>query len=147
MDLPEWVLVHPGSGEYYVTLTNNDKRKTPDAANPRPANSYCQIVRWREAGGDAAATTFEWDIFVLAGNPVKYTDRGDLKSGSANITADNTFNSPDGLAFDSAGRLWIQTEGKYRNSGDYERQGNIQKLSADPVNKEIRRLFVVPIEY
>jgi secreted PhoX family phosphatase len=146
MDRPEWVSVHPGSGEVYVTLTNNDKRKTPNAANPRAANIYGQIVRWREAGGDAAATKFDWDIFVLAGNPVKYTDRADLKSGSANITADNTFNSPDGLAFDSAGRLWIQTDGKYSNSGDYEGQGNNQMLCADPVSKEIRRFFVGPKE-
>ncbi|WP_353147420.1 PhoX family phosphatase [Pollutimonas bauzanensis] len=146
MDRPEWVSVHPTSGEVYVTLTNNDKRTTPDAANPRAANIYGQIVRWREAGGDAAATAFEWDIFVLAGNPVKYTDRGDLKSGSANITADNTFNSPDGLAFDKAGRLWIQTDGKYSNSGEYEGQGNNQMLCADPANKEIRRFFVGPKE-
>ncbi|HWK70566.1 MAG TPA: PhoX family phosphatase [Burkholderiaceae bacterium] len=146
MDRPEWVSVHPGSGEVYVALTNNDKRKAPDAANPRPANIYGQIVRWREAGGDAAATAFEWDIFVLAGNPVKYTDRKDLKSGSANITADNTFNSPDGLAFDSAGRLWIQTDGKYSNSGEYEGQGNNQMLCADPASKEIRRFFVGPKE-
>lgn len=146
MDRPEWVSVHPTSGEVYVTLTNNDKRKTPDAANPRAANIYGQIVRWRETGSDAAATTFEWDIFVLAGNPVKYTDRDNLKSGSANITADNMFNSPDGLAFDQAGRLWIQTDGKYSNSGEYEGQGNNQMLCADPSSKEIRRFFVGPKE-
>ncbi len=146
MDRPEWVSVHPDSGDVYVTLTNNDKRTATDAANPRAANIYGQIVRWREAGGDAAAMTFEWDIFVLAGNPVKYTDRADLKSGSANVTRDNTFNSPDGLAFDKAGRLWIQTDGKYSNSGEYEGQGNNQMLCADPASKEIRRFFVGPRE-
>lgn len=146
MDRPEWVSVHPNSGEVYVTLTNNDKRTTTDAANPRAANLYGQIIRWREKGGDAAATSFEWDIFVLAGNPVKYTDRNDLKSGSANINADNMFNSPDGLGFDQAGRLWIQTDGKYNNSGEYEGQGNNQMLCADPVSKEIRRFFVGPKE-
>ncbi|MBP6018286.1 MAG: PhoX family phosphatase [Burkholderiaceae bacterium] len=146
MDRPEWVSVHPHSGEVYVTLTNNDKRTMPDAANPRPANIYGQILRWREANGDATATAFEWDIFVLAGNPVKHTDRSNLKSGSANITTDNTFNSPDGLGFDKDGRLWIQTDGKYSNSGDYEGQGNNQMLCADPVSKEIRRFFVGPKE-
>ncbi|AEC19187.1 hypothetical protein PT7_0647 [Pusillimonas sp. T7-7] len=146
MDRPEWVSVHPGSGEVYVTLTNNNKRTTPDAANPRAKNIYGQIVRWREAAGDAAATRFEWDIFVLAGNPVKYTDRNNLSSGSANITADNMFNSPDGLAFDKDGRLWIQTDGKYSNSGEYEGQGNNQMLCADPASKEIRRFLTGPKE-
>lgn len=148
MDRPEWVSVHPTSGEVYVTLTNNSGRTEDqiDDANPRAANRYGQIIRWREAGGDAAATEFEWDIFVLAGNPVKYTDRDDLKSGSENVTVDNTFNSPDGLGFDKDGRLWIQTDGNYSNAGEYEGQGNNQMLCADPVSKEIRRFFVGPKE-
>lgn len=148
MDRPEWVSVHSTSGEVYVTLTNNSGRKedATDDANPRAANLYGQIIRWREAGDDAAAETFEWDLFVLAGNPVAYPDRADLKSGSENITADNTFNSPDGLGFDKDGRLWIQTDGKYSNSGDYVGQGNNQMLCADPATKEIRRFFVGPKE-
>ncbi len=146
MDRPEWVSVHPATGEVYVTLTNNDKRTETDSVNPRAQNIYGQIVRWRESGGDAAATAFEWDIFVLAGNPIKHADRSDLRSGSANITADNTFNSPDGLAFDQAGRLWIQTDGKYSNTGNYEGQGNNQMLCADPVSKEIRRFLTGPKE-
>lgn len=146
MDRPEWVTVHPTTGEVYVTLTNNSGRSTTDDANPRPSNRYGQIVRWREAGGNPAATTFEWDIFVLAGNPIKYTDRADLKSGSANVTVDNTFNSPDGLGFDPDGRLWIQTDGNYSNAGEYEGQGNNQMLCADPASKEIRRFFVGPKE-
>ncbi|NYT35391.1 PhoX family phosphatase [Allopusillimonas soli] len=146
MDRPEWVAVHPHSGEVYATLTNNDKRTEVNAPNPRKENIYGQIIRWREAGGDAAATAFEWDLFVLAGNPAVYTDRLDPKSGSANITPDNMFNSPDGLAFDQAGRLWIQTDGKYSNRGDYAGQGNNQMLCADPVSKEIRRFLVGPAE-
>ena len=68
MDRPEWVTVHPSTGEGYCTLTNNSSRKEADEANPREANVYGQIVRWREAGGDAGALTFEWDLFVLAGS-------------------------------------------------------------------------------
>ncbi|MDN5844615.1 MAG: DUF839 domain-containing protein, partial [Alcaligenaceae bacterium] len=138
--------VTPPTAACNVTLTNNTHRAAPGPANPREKNIYGQIVRWRETGGDAAATTFEWDIFVLAGNPVKYTDRKDPRSGSANITADNTFNSPDGLAFDQHGRLWIQTDGKYSNTGEYQGQGNNQMLCADPAGKEIRRFLVGPRE-
>lgn len=156
MDRPEWVSVHPASGEVYVTLTNNSHRGTdksrwpggpnhpgPDAANPRAENQYGQIVRWREAQADAAATAFEWDIFVLAGNPVVHGE-DDPRRGSANVTRDNTFNSPDGLAFDRQGRLWIQTDGNYSNKGAYEGQGNNQMLVADPQTGELRRFMTGP---
>ena len=146
MDRPEWVTVHPTSGEVYVTLTNNSGRTSTNDANPRTSNIYGQIVRWRETGGDAAATTFDWDIFVLAGNPTVNAHQGTLKAGSSNVNASNTFNSPDGLGFDAFGRLWIQTDGKYSNTGDYANQGNNQMLVADPVSKEIRRFLVGPKE-
>jgi len=143
MDRPEWVTVHPQTKEVYLTLTNNSGRTVVNEANPRTENRYGQIVRWREAGGDAAAMAFEWDLFVLAGNPT-ITQTDPLKVGSANVTADNTFNSPDGLGFDASGRLWIQTDGNDSNATIYENQGNNQMLCADPVTKEIRRFFAGP---
>ncbi|CAI09314.1 conserved hypothetical protein [Aromatoleum aromaticum EbN1] len=146
MDRPEWITVHPGSGEVYCTLTNNSGRAAAniDDANPRAANSWGQIVRWREDGDAAEATTFEWDLFVVAGNPIAFPERADLRSGSEQITADNTFNSPDGLGFDSEGRLWIQTDGNFSNTGNYLGQGNNQMLCADPQSGEIRRFLVGP---
>lgn len=156
MDRPEWVAVHPQTKEVYVTLTNNSNRgtdkerwpggpkhPTAEGPNPRNENKYGQIVRWREAGGDSTAMDFEWDVFVLAGNPNLY-EEGDLRRGSANINTQNTFNSPDGLAFDQQGRLWIQTDGNYTNTKDYEGQGNNSMLVADPVTKEIHRFLVGP---
>ncbi|WP_269533492.1 PhoX family phosphatase [Chitinimonas sp. BJYL2] len=143
MDRPEWVTVHPTTKEVYLTLTNNSGRSAANVndANPRAANIYGQIIRWREAGGDAAALTFEWDHFVLAGNP-KASPL--VSNGSGNINADNTFNSPDGLAFDPEGRLWIQTDGSFANTGGYATQGNNQMLIGDPKTKEIRRFLVGP---
>lgn len=156
MDRPEWIAVHPRTGEAYATLTNNTDRGSgkarwpggpehpgADAANPRDKNIYGHIVRWRETGGDAHGGTFEWDLFALAGNPARYTD-GDPRRGSANITAENTFNSPDGLGFDAQGRLWILTDGNYGNDGDYEGQGNNQMLVADPASGELRRFLTGP---
>jgi secreted PhoX family phosphatase len=144
MDRPEWVTVHPSNGEVYITMTNNSGRTVTDEANPRASNVYGQILRWREAGNDAAATTFEWDIFVLAGNPTVHTTAGDLRAGTSNVTADNLFNSPDGLAFDADGRLWIQTDGNFSNLGNFAGMGNNQMLVADPQTREIRRFLVGP---
>ncbi len=145
MDRPEWVTVHPSTGEVYLTLTNNSGRTATDDANPRAANIYGQIVRWRETGNDAAALTFEWDLFVLAGNPA-HPDVATqpLQAGSSNINSDNLFNSPDGLAFDNSGRLWIQTDGNFSNVDRYAGMGNNQMLIADPMTKEIRRFLVGP---
>lgn len=145
MDRPEWIAINPHDGRTYCTLTNNSKRGEADmpvnAANPRPNNIYGQIIRWDE-GGDATAEDFSWDMYVLGGNPVVHTEG--VNRGTPNITTDNTFNSPDGLGFDSAGRLWILTDGKYSNKGDYLGQGNNQMLAGDPQSGEIRRFMVGP---
>jgi secreted PhoX family phosphatase len=144
MDRPEWVTVHPTTQEVYLTLTNNSGRATTDDANPRTSNRFGQIIRWREAGGDpASVAAFEWDLFVLAGNPVAYP-KPDLRGGSDNIHSGNTFNSPDGLAFDADGRLWIQTDGNYSNTSHYAGQGNNQMLVADVKTKKIDRFLVGP---
>lgn len=55
------------------------------------------------------------------------------------------FNSPDGLSFDEAGRLWIQTDGDSSNKGDFAGMGNNQMLCADPASGEIRRFLVGPV--
>ena len=145
MDRPEWIAVHPQSGEVYVTLTNNAKRGTPEvpglnAANPRPENTFGHIVRWRENGHDAAASEFEWDIFALAGDP-QHPD----PNRQGNIRGD-AYGSPDGLWFDQSGRLWIQTDvsTSVLNKGDYANLGNNQMLVADVKNGETRRFLTGP---
>ncbi|NOD75354.1 MULTISPECIES: PhoX family phosphatase [unclassified Ruegeria] len=153
MDRPEWVAANPNVAEVYCCLTNNKNRGVkPNAGgddtsvngpNPREANNYGQIVRWRPEGGDHTASGFAWDLYVLAGNPSVHQD---AYGGSDNVNADNMFNSPDGLKFDSNGLLWIQTDGNYGNEGDFEGQGNNQMLAGDPVTGEIRRFLVGPNE-
>ena len=153
MDRPEWVAANPMKAEVYCCLTNNKNRGVkPNAGgdptpaggpNPREKNLYGQIVRWMPDGGDHLAGGFDWDLFVVAGNPVVHDDD---RAGSANVDADNMFNSPDGLAFDRNGLIWIQTDGKYSDSGDFEGQGNNQMLVGDPATGEIRRFMVGPRE-
>lgn len=146
MDRPEWIAVNPLNGMVFCTLTNNSKRGdtfAPNAANPRSNNIYGQIIRWRETGDDHTAETFEWDMYVMAGNPNVYP-KGDPRAGSDNVTAANSFNSPDGIGFDSSGRIWIQTDGKYSNEGDFAGQGHNSMLCGDPITGEIRRFLTGP---
>ncbi|MDQ2092699.1 PhoX family phosphatase [Rhodobacteraceae bacterium 10Alg 79] len=151
MDRPEWVAANPTAPEVYCCLTNNKNRglkpnaggdATPATGpNPRTANPYGQIVRWRPDNGDHTAPGFNWDLYLLAGNPNVHAD---AYAGSDNITPDIMFNSPDGLAFDSTGLLWIQTDGNTSNTGDFAGHGNNQMLAGDPVTGELRRFLVGP---
>ncbi len=147
MDRPEWIVVSPKDGQVYCTLTNNVKRgedgQPVGGPNPREKNVYGQILRWRTGNDDHGAMNFSWDLFVVAGNPSVHA--GQPKGGSSNITPENMFNSPDGLGFDQAGRLWILTDGDYSNSGDFAGMGNNQMLCADPDSGEIRRFMVGPV--
>lgn len=153
MDRPEWVAANPNKAEIYCCLTNNRNRGVkPNAGgddtsvngpNPREKNNYGQIVRWMPDGGDHTAAGFSWSLFVLAGNPTVHSD---AYAGSQNVTADNMFNSPDGLAFDTTGLLWIQTDGNYSNEGDFAGMGNNQMLIGDPETGEIKRFLVGPNE-
>ena len=153
MDRPEWVAANPKNAEVYCALTNNKNRgKKPNAGgdatpvdgpNPRAGNLYGQIVRWRPDGGDHLATGFAWDLYVVAGNPTVHQD---ANAGSKNVNKDNMFNSPDGIAFDRNGMLWIQTDGNYSNAEGFAGQGNNQMLVGDPVTGEIRRFLVGPRE-
>ena len=148
MDRPEWVAVHPDNKHVFCTLTNNKNRgikegQDVDGVNPRAENNYGQIVRWLPTSGDHVSASFTWDLYLIAGNPTVH--QGDLYAGSANINKDNMFNSPDGLGFDKAGRLWIQTDGDYSNKGDFAGQGNNQMLCGDPVTGEVRRFLTGPI--
>jgi secreted PhoX family phosphatase len=129
MDRPEWCATHPGTGEVYVALTNNSNRKVEpasgsqqavDAANPRsyrdsfgggalgsPGNVNGHIIRIAEAGGDAAATAFTWDVYLFGAQ----ADADPALVNLSGLTDAQDFSSPDGLWFSAATRLaWIQTD-------------------------------------
>jgi len=159
MDRPEWIAVNPTAIEAYCCLTNNSRRgvKNDDgsiranaggdpmavnAPNPRETNDYGQIVRWRPHDGNHAAGTFDWDLYVMAGNPTVHKEGA--YAGTANINAGNLFNSPDGMQIDTTGLIWIQTDGDDSNEGDFAGMGNNQMLAGDPATGEIRRFLTGP---
>ena len=137
LDRPEWVAVHPRNNDVYVSLTNGTSG-TP-GISPRNPNPYGHIAHIVEAGGDNAALTFRWDIFVLAGDPAY--------DAAVNVNGD-IFGSPDGLWIDDDGRLWIETDisnsSQNLASRGYDRIGNNALLAADPATGEIRRFLVGP---
>lgn len=146
MDRPEWAAVNPANGEVYLTLTNTNAASRPlaqtDAANPRhyndPKGASAQygnpnghIIRLRETGDRADATTFTWDIYAFGAG-------SDLNAANINLSgldATNDFSSPDGLWFSRSSNpggqlsplLWIQTD-----DGAFTDQTNCMMLAALP---------------
>jgi secreted PhoX family phosphatase len=122
----------------YLALTNGTGGT--GAVSPRANNPYGHIVRWNEVGRGAHTRRFEWDIFVLAGDP-NYDP-------SVQLDPDDIFGSPDGLWFDRDGRLWIQTDvsNGTQNRADrgHDAIGNNQMLVADVETGDIRRFLVGP---
>lgn len=144
MDRPEWCSVNPKNGEIYYSLTNNSNRTVnpsgssqlaPDSANPRAytdmkgtsaqnGNPNGHIVRFKEGTGAAQATAFTWDVYLFGAEAS--ADAG--KVNLSNLTADQDFSSPDGLAFSPyTGICWIQTD-----DGAYTDVTNCMMLAAIP---------------
>ena len=143
MDRPEWIAADK-DGWVYCTLTNNsnrggNKRPGVDAANPRANNTMGHIIRWKD-DGDFDGATFQWNHFVLAGDPAN--ERAEARG---NIKGD-AFACPDGLWVDARGVLWIQTDmsTSAMGKGDLARLGNNCMLAADPKTGEVRRFLTGP---
>ena len=171
MDRPEWIAVHPNTKDVFITLTNNNRRGTNppsvnnpngttaagtarppvDEANPRANNVYGHVVRWREAGGDPAALTFEWDVYLFAGDPADPGGVGAVASSTNTVGypgfEDPTFrifSAPDGIAFDAQGWLWIETDYGPNKAGVQANMGNCHMMLADIPTGRIGRFLTGP---
>ncbi|WP_078657552.1 PhoX family protein [Streptomyces microflavus] len=119
MDRPEDVEPHPHTGRLYVALTNNKDRgavgKTgPDEANPRNGNKHGHILELDERRADAAATSFNWRLMFVCGDPKDPSTyfAGFDKSQVSQISC------PDNIAFDEHGNLWLATDGAALGAND-----------------------------
>jgi secreted PhoX family phosphatase len=145
MDRPEDVEASPQTGKVYAVMTNNASRIAGqvDRANPRAPNRFGHIIEISEAGGDHAATRCRWDIFIAAGNPADPAHLASYQGRSDGAW----FATPDNIAFDARGRLWVATDGQAgaigANDGLYmvETEGSGRGLArqflSGPVGSEI----------
>ncbi len=110
MDRPEDIEPNPQNGHVYVMLTNNTRRTADqvDAANPRADNAFGHIIEIVERDGDFAATEGTWEVLLKCGDP-SVAEVG--ATFSTATTANGWFGMPDNCAVDSAGRLWVSTDG------------------------------------
>jgi uncharacterized protein len=130
MDRPEDVEVNPVSGFIYAAMTGTS-RTVANAANPRISNVATDpnssrgghIIEIRETGNDHTSTTFQWEIFMLCGQPnAGGTIDATTVPAGANSSGRTYFagfdesqvspiSRPDNVNFDSLGNLWIATDG------------------------------------
>lgn len=110
MDRPEDITPNPVTGKVYVMLTNNTNRKDEqvDAANPRAKNAFGHIVEIAEADGDHTSTKGRWEILLKCGDPSVAAVGATF---STETTKNGWFGMPDNAVVDSAGRLWVSTDG------------------------------------
>lgn len=121
MDGPEGFIPHTGTGKIYVAMTENEDRlpagggdeaETVNIANPRGPNPHGHLLELVPPGApekpDHAADTFNWDVFVLCGNPAVPADECRYHPDT---TANGWFTDPDNIGVDPSGRIWVATDG------------------------------------
>ncbi|MGO1410926.1 MAG: PhoX family protein [Microbacterium sp.] len=148
MDRCEDVEPSPQTGRVYVACTNNSNRGVDgyagaDEPNPRNSNRDGHVIEITEASNDVRSTTFGWSIVILAGDPAN-----NQNTYFAGFPADKVspISCPDNLAFDSAGNLWISTDGQPSTIGyndglflvpvEGEHRGHVQQFLAVPRDAE-----------
>jgi secreted PhoX family phosphatase len=157
MDRPEDVEVNLVNGKIYAALTNNSQRGTTfpaDEANPitscgtrtspgspletKSGNRNGYVLEITPHGGDHARATFAWDLFLICGDPESPETyfAGFDKSKVSRISC------PDNVAWDSAGNLWIATDGAAAGLGHND--GLFRVPTAGPERGHVQAFLTVP---
>jgi hypothetical protein len=140
MDRPEDFEASPVNGRVYAVMTKNKKRKPEqiDAANPRAENNWGHILELSPPGegkdADHAAAIYKWEMFLLGGDPSKPEEGAKYNAG---VTESGWLVTPDNIAFDPKGRLWIGTDG----ANDFDMADGVYATDTDGEGRAVPRLF------
>ncbi len=145
MDRPDDVDINPVTGNVYMALINNTRRteEQVDAANPCAGNAFGHIIEIREAEGDHATERFDWEIFMLCGDPAD-ENAGAFFAGFDPSRVSKIAN-PDNLAFDRRGNLLIATDGRPRRMSIHD--GIFFVPTEGPTRGFNRQIFSGPVGY
>lgn len=121
-DRPEDIEISPFDNTVFISHTNNDSH----------GNIHGHITRIFEKDNDLGATEFDFEIFIAGGR----------QSG---------FSSPDNLAFDSSGNLWVVTDisSSSHNKGVYktfQNNGLFVVPTHGPAKAEALQFASAPVE-
>ncbi len=110
MDRPEDVEVNPLTGRVYAVLTSNNQRSANEVnvANPRAKNLHGHIIEMTPIDGDHAGPGMTWEFLVKCGDPSVASVGATF---NPRTSKDGWFGTPDNVAIDALGRLWVSTDG------------------------------------
>jgi hypothetical protein len=156
MDRPEDIEPNPGNGRVYCALTNNSLRGSMfpvDEANPlatsmvrdsldaplEPAsgNRNGYVLEITPDSGDHASDTFHWLLFLVCGDP----EAPETYFGGFPKELVSPISCPDNVAFDTAGNLWVSTDGNAIGSND----GFFAVPVEGPDRGRVQQFLTVPI--
>ncbi|MCX8048477.1 MAG: PhoX family phosphatase [Methylohalobius sp.] len=144
MDRPEDIEASPKTGRVYVVLTNNDRRRTPNEANPRGPNPHGHILEIVEDGDDAGALTFRWRVFIKCGNPSVPADNARFGDIADPVGAGvSPISDPDNIVFDDDGNLWIATDGQFFSGTEgFGQNDGVFAVPVEGKNRGLLRQFL-----
>jgi secreted PhoX family phosphatase len=145
MDRPEDVEASPKTGKVYIALSNNVERgvrpgrEGATEMNPRNNNKHGHVMELTER--DPLSLRFNWLLFLVCGDP----NSPDTYFAGFPKDQVSPISSPDNVAFDPYGNLWISTDsagalgindGLYGVAVDGPQRGNLKLFLTVPKGAE-----------
>ncbi|MDP9429070.1 MAG: PhoX family phosphatase [Actinomycetota bacterium] len=136
-----------GSPAVAAEGTTPAKEAVAASFKEQAGNRNGHVIEWEEKGS-AAATEFNWRIFIVAGDP----ERPETYFAGYDKSKVSAISCPDNLEFDPAGNLWISTDGTVLSTRNKEadtfggaNDGLFAVPTAGPERGHLKAFLTVPV--